>query len=265
MKTTMDRRDTMACCFALAALLYACAGCDAEGAGDVPGDTTPSLGAPRRGAGAASSGTGGQTSQATSTVLPGAGGQTGTGGQVGTGGATVAAVVAPSSTTIPGWVVDQSVSKTSGMVAATATTAQGATDLIGSAAANFFAAPYSPVTFAWQNYVNASLVSPQNSTSGSTLKLYILQMPSADQACGLYTSLLSASLYRLTWADPTSPTVATKSRIADSGTDWWINFCKGNYYVEVRMTPSYAADLTPGDPAQKQAAMDFAVAVAAKM
>ena len=49
MKTTMDRRDMMACCFALAALLYACAGCDAERAGDAPGDTTPSLGAPRRG------------------------------------------------------------------------------------------------------------------------------------------------------------------------------------------------------------------------
>ncbi len=173
--------------------------------------------------------------------------------------------VVPSSITIPGWVVDQSISKTSGMVAATATTAQGTTDLIGSAAANFFAAPYSPVAFAWQNYINASLVSPQNSTSGSTLKLYILQMPSADQACGLYTSLLSASLYHLTWADPTSPTVGTKSRITDSGTDWWINFCKGNYYVEVRLMPSYAADFTPSDPGQKKAAMDFAVAVAANI
>ena len=49
MKKTMDRRDTLAFCFALAALLYACAGCDAEGAGDAPGDITPSLGAPRRG------------------------------------------------------------------------------------------------------------------------------------------------------------------------------------------------------------------------
>jgi hypothetical protein len=173
--------------------------------------------------------------------------------------------VVPISTTIPGWVVDQSISKTSGMVAATATTAQGTTDLIGSAAANFFAAPYSPVTFAWQNYINASLVSPQNSTSGSTLKLYILQMPSADQACGLYTSLLSASLYRLTWTDPTSPTVGTKSRITDSGTDWWVNFCKGNYYVEVRLMPSYAADFTPSDPGQKKAAMDFAVAAAANI
>ena len=74
MKTTMDRRDTMACCFALAALLYACAGCDTEGVGDAPGSTTPSLGAPRRGTGALSAGTGGQTSQATSTTLPGAGG-----------------------------------------------------------------------------------------------------------------------------------------------------------------------------------------------
>jgi len=53
----------------------------------------------------------------------------------------------------------------------------------------------------------------------------------------------------------------------DSGTHWWINFCKGNYYVEVRMWPSYgpAPDYTPSDAAQKKAAMDFAVAVAAKM
>ena len=98
MKTTMDRRDTMACCFALAALLYACAGCDAEGLGDSPADTTPSLGAPQRGASTLPVGTGGQTSQATSTTLPGTGGQMGTGGQVGTGGS-VATVVYKNSLT----------------------------------------------------------------------------------------------------------------------------------------------------------------------
>ena len=183
----------------------------------------------------------------------------------GGGGSTNITDLVPRDGTIPGWVVDQSVSATSGMVAATATTEQKVTDLIDGAAADFFAAPYTPKNFAWQNYINASLVSPQYSTSGSTVKLYILQMPSADQASGLYTSLLSANFYTGTWTDPTSPTVGTKSRIIDSGTDWWVNFCKGNYYVEVRLTPSYAADLTPGDPAQKQAAMDFAVAVAAKM
>jgi len=183
----------------------------------------------------------------------------------GAGGSANITDLVPRDGTIPGWVVDQSVSKTSGMVAATATTEQSVTDLIDGAAADFFAAPYTPKNFAWKNYINASLVSPQNSTSGSTLKLYILQMPSADQASGLYTSLLSDNFYASTWTDPTSPTVGAKSRITDSGTDWWINFCKGNYYVEVRMLPSYAADFTPGDPGQKQAAMDFAVAVAAKM
>ena len=186
----------------------------------------------------------------------------------GTGGSANITDLVPRDGTIPGWVVDQSVSKTSGMVAATATTEQSVTDLIDGAASDFFAAPYTPKNFAWQNYINASLVSPQNSTSGSTLKLYILQMPSADQAFNLYTSLLTVNLYNPSsnpWQDPTSPAIGTKSRIADSGTDWWVNFCKGVYYVEARMTPSYAADFTPGDVGQKQAAMDFAVAVAAKM
>jgi hypothetical protein len=186
----------------------------------------------------------------------------GSNGGSGTGNVTD---LVPRDGTIPGWVVDQSISKTSGMVAATATTEQGVTDLIDGAAADFFAAPYTPKNFAWQNYINASLVSPQNSTSGSTVKLYILQMPSADQASGLYTSLLSANFYTGTWTDPTLPTVGAKSRIIDSGTDWWVNFCKGNYYVEVRLTPSYAADFTPSDPGQKKAAMDFAVAIASKI
>jgi hypothetical protein len=46
-----------------------------------------------------------------------------------------------------------------------------------------------------------------------------------------------------------------------------INFRKGNYYVEVRMTPSYgpAPDYVPGSASQKMAAMDFAAAVASKM
>ena len=48
-------------------------------------------------------------------------------------------------------------------------------------------------------------------------------MPSAEQASSLYTALLQANLYvGNTWADPTSPVVGAKSRITDSGTDWWI-------------------------------------------
>jgi len=93
-------------------------------------------------------------------------------------------------------------------------------------------------------------------------------MPSAEQASGLYTSLRQSSLYAgSTWTEPTSPLLGSRSRITDSGTDWWINFCKGSYYVEVRLSPSYGPppDYAPGDAAQKKAAMDFATVLAAKM
>jgi hypothetical protein len=198
----------------------------------------------------------------------GSGGSGGAGG--GMGGSSSITDLVPVNNTIAGWTVDSSNSKTAGQVAALATNVTDTTNLIDGAAADFFAAPYSPVTFAWQNYLNASLESPIPPSAGgpgATLKLYILQMPSADQACGLYTSLLSDNFYASTWTDPTSPTVGTKSRITDSGTDWWVNFCKGVHYVEARLSPSYgpAPDYTPGDATTKKAAMDFAVAVAAKM
>jgi hypothetical protein len=199
----------------------------------------------------------------------GGGGGIGGGGGGGAGGSAPASLLdlVPRDNTISGWVVDSSISKTAGQVAATATTEKDVTDLIDGAAADFFAAPYSPQNFAWQNYVNASLPSPLGATTGSTMKLYILQMP-AGQPCNLYTSLLNVALYKSnTWTDPTSPAIGTKSRITDSGTDWWINFCKGNYYVEARLSPSYGAapDYAVADATQKQAAMDYAVAIAAKL
>jgi hypothetical protein len=197
----------------------------------------------------------------------GAGGSGG-GGSGGTTSPVSFLDLVPLDNTISGWTVDQSISKTAGQVAATATTEKDVTDLIDGAAADFFAAPYAPQNFAWQNYVNASLPSPVGATTGSTMKLYILQMPDSDQPCSLYTSLLQVALYSSnTWEDPTSPTIGTKSRITDSGTDWWVNYCKGNYYVEARLSPSYgpAPDYAIGDTAQKQAAMDFAAAVASKI
>jgi hypothetical protein len=199
----------------------------------------------------------------------GGGGGSGGSGGGGNGGTTTVSFLdlVPRDGTIPGWTVDPSISKTAGQVAATATTEKDVTDLIDGAAADFFAAPYTPQNFAWQNYVNASLPSPMGATTGSTMKLYIMQMPSG-QPCTLYTSLLKVALYSTnTWTDPTSPAIGTKSRITDSGTDWWINFCTGNYYVEARLSPSYgpAPDYAIGDATQKQAAMDYAVAVASKM
>jgi hypothetical protein len=189
------------------------------------------------------------------------------GGSSGGGGSANIKDIIPGDNAIAGWKIDTANSKTSGAFAATTTTEKDTEDLIDGAAADFFAAPSTPTLFAWQNYVNAGLVSPQGLNAGSTLKLYVLQMPSKDQATALYTALLSAALYSNTWTDPTSPAIGDKSRITDSGTDWWINFVKGSNYVEVRMTPSYGAapDYTISDPAQKKAAMDFAVAVAGRI
>jgi len=178
----------------------------------------------------------------------------------------------PGNNTISGWALDSSNPKTAGQTAATATTEADVETLIDGAAADFFAST-TPQNFAWQNYINPNLLSAYLPTGGftgdgSTLKLYILQMPSADQATSLYTSLLSANLYTSnTWEDPTSPTIGCKSRITDSGTDWWVNFADKNYYVEVRLMPSYSNDtnLTPKDPGQKKAAMDFAAAIASKI
>jgi hypothetical protein len=75
----------------LATLALLALGCSQEGTGAPSGpDTSPALTtAPLRGPGTLPAGTGGQTSQATATALPGTGGQVavvGTGGQTGTGG-----------------------------------------------------------------------------------------------------------------------------------------------------------------------------------
>jgi hypothetical protein len=109
---------------------------------------------------------------------------------------------------------------------------------------------------------------PAPGASGATLKLYILQMPDATQPSDLYASLLQASLYASnTWTDPSSPAIGTKSRITNSGADWWINFVKGKFYVEVRLSPSYgpAPDYELDYAPTKQAAMAFAAAVAGKL
>jgi hypothetical protein len=178
--------------------------------------------------------------------------------------------VVPKDSEIAGWKIDTSNSKTAGKAAATATTQLDTEDLIDGASADFFAAPYTPNMFAWQNYVNASVT---DAPSGATMTLYVIQMPTAAQASGLYAALRGASLYTRKvgtpedWTQPSSPLVGTDSRIQDTGDHWWINFHKGNYYVEVSLGPSAgpAPDYTIGDTATKAAAFAFATAVAAKI
>ena len=143
-------------------------------------------------------------------------------------------------------------------VAAIATTQTAAVDLIDGGADPFYNASFAPTVFAWQNYMNSTV----NPPDGYTLKLYVLLMPSAAQATALYDSLVDGthSLYSTnTWTDM-SPAIGDKSRITNSGTDWWINFRKGVYYCEVRLTYAEKTDLA----GQKQTS-DFATAVALKM
>jgi len=124
-----------------------------------------------------------------------------------------------------------------------------------------------PLTFAWQNYVSTT-VTDAPAPSFATVSLYVLQMATAEQASGLYTSLLTNPLYSgTTWIEPSSPLIGDDSRIADTGDHWWINFYKGNFYVEVSLSPSYgpAPNYTPEDANTRAAAMTFSQAVASKM
>jgi hypothetical protein len=88
-------------------------------------------------------------------------------------------------------------------------------------------------------------------------------MPTAAQATALYNALNDGthSLYSTNdWTKYGSVTIGDQARITNSMTDWWINFRKGVYYCEVRLTYSESTD-TVG----KQQTTDFATAVAAKM
>jgi hypothetical protein len=179
----------------------------------------------------------------------------------------------PRDNTVSGWTVDPSdTNLAKGKVAATATTQDEATTGLSlDGASEPFYKGFAPVIFAMQNYVNTSM----NAPDGYNLKLFIVQMTSADQAASLYATVITDSLYTAnTWQDPTSPLVGTGSRITDTGNDWWINFYKGVYYVQVLMSHGFVMangvpEIVNGAPvpdAQSQpAAMAFAQAVAAKM
>jgi hypothetical protein len=205
------------------------------------------------------------------------GGDEGTGGSGGGGGGGTGGTVAkdildlvPRSNDVSGWTVDPNNPTTASVVAKTATTEVAVEGLIDGAAADFFADPYAPSNFAWQNYANSTLA---DAPDGARVTLYIIELPSAEQASGLYASLREASLYTRKvgtpedWQDPTTPLVGNGSRIQDTGDTWWINFHKGNYYVEVNMFPSAgpAPDYMPGNANTKAEAFAFAQAVAAKM
>jgi hypothetical protein len=173
--------------------------------------------------------------------------------------------VVPVDNDIPGWLVDKDAAKDPNARAMTATTLTGVINLIDGGAEPFFMEPYQPKMFLWQNYTNKSLTVA--GPDGAYVKLYILHMPSAEQASGLYSALLTTSEYgrKVGTADdwvPTEPLVGTASRIQDTGTQWWINFHKDVFYVDLVLDPSFGTDFEPHNTELKQAAVAFAQGIA---
>lgn len=167
---------------------------------------------------------------------------------------------------VSGWTVDQSISKSPGARAMVARTLDEAVSFIDGGAAPFYKDPYTPKAFLWQNYLNMTLPSAP-APKGASLSLYVVEMPSVEQANGIYEALLEESDYfRRDWEQPT-PVIGAGARIQDTGNAWWVNFHQGVFYVELSMYPSYgpAPDYTISDPALRAEALRFAQAIANKM
>ena len=174
---------------------------------------------------------------------------------------------------VSGWLVDTSTTKTKGARAASASSEAEAVGLIDGSAAPYYRAPYTPKMFLWQNFTNDTMPAAPPPL-GAALMLYILEMPSEEQAKGLYAELLNGSgtdYTRLAGTDkdwqPPSPLVGKDSRIQDTGAQWWINFYKGVYYAEVMLFPSYGPEpeYVTSHPDLKKEALRFAQAIASGM
>jgi hypothetical protein len=181
----------------------------------------------------------------------------------------------PVDNSVSGWTIDPSISGSKKPMIASTKDEGGA--LIDGGIEPYYADGFSPTQFLWQNYSNSHLpAAPADSLNpqDATLALYVFRMPSAEQASGLYQNLLKFRAYTRGstttsngWEDPTSPAVGSKSRIQDTGADWWINFQKNEYYVEVRLSPSNgpAPDFSSGNLDLKKEALLFAQVVAEKL
>lgn len=172
---------------------------------------------------------------------------------------------------VPGWTVDQEHSKSPGARAMTGDTYQKVTDLIDGGVGDFYFGSYTPTEFLWQNYKNSTLPAAPP-PDGAVVKLYILEMASADEASGLYKSILQFSDHKSSagtpWQDPASTSLgAAESRIQDTGNAWWINFRQGAYYVEILLKPSAgpSPDFLPGNEDTKAQAFLFAQKILSKM
>jgi hypothetical protein len=175
----------------------------------------------------------------------------------------------PRDQTVSGWTIDRTNSKTGGKVAATAVGEIETESLIDGGCENYYQDPYMPKMFLWQNYVNATLASAPD---GATVKLYVFEMPSEEQAKGIFTAILQRPNYAGRTGMPndwqaTAPAVGSESRVQDTGSQWWVNFHSGVFYVEVLLGPSYGPppDYPEADTDNRQEAVRFAQGVASKI
>jgi hypothetical protein len=184
----------------------------------------------------------------------------------------------PVDDTVSGWMIDPDNNVDGSKKPMTATSMEGGGLLIDGGIEPYYADGFSPKLFIWQNYFNTHLpAAPAGSwdPKGASIMLFVFRMSSAAQAGGLYQNVMKFSQYtrkRLDdtsngWEEPTSPLIGTKSRIQDTNVDWWINFYKNEYYVEIQLTPSNgpAPDYEPGNLDLKKEALRFAQAVAEKL
>jgi len=172
----------------------------------------------------------------------------------------------PLDNTVSGWTVDQAHNKSPGERAMSATTDTGVGSLIDGGYENYFVEPNIPKRFLWQNYVNSTLPAAPP-PDGATVKLYIFEMSSADQAKGIYTGILEKPAWAAAPWEATTPTLGAESRIQDTNTQWWVNFHQGVFYVEVLLGPSFGPepDFTPANADTKAEAVRFAQAVAGQI
>jgi hypothetical protein len=192
------------------------------------------------------------------------GGKSGTAGSGGTTSTKDPIELVPLDNDVPGWTVEDP-----GQRAMVGKTFKEVTDLIDGGSDKYYTidGAFTPKEFLWQNYKNTSLSSVP-SPDVAIVKLYIFQMPSADQAAGLYGRTLKDQDHKpYTWQDPTTPSVGTASRIANTGSQWLFNFHQGVYYVELSLKPSDgpAPDFLPDNAETKQEAFHFGQAIAAKI
>ncbi|HEY3352397.1 MAG TPA: hypothetical protein VGQ83_04045 [Polyangia bacterium] len=150
----------------------------------------------------------------------------------------------PADNEVAGWTEDTTLGQPGVEVFATKATAEGVIDgdVEPFAAVGF-------TSFARNYYVNAAY----------KIELRVWDMGTATKNTALYDDLVASDpLYSAnTWE---AQSIGDAGRIADLGSNWWVNARKGQYYVEVKINQT-----SSGDAAARADGIAFLTAVVAKI